>query len=312
MIDAQAPLKNFEKRHEFLICIDSDGCVFDTMEIKHKECFIPNIVKYWELQAISKYARAASEFVNLYSKWRGSHRMIALVKTFDLLEVWPETRRRQCVVPRALSLRNWVQSHSNLGNPALREEVQRTGDSTLALALDWSEAVNASVAEMVHDIPPFPFVRESLRYISEWADIIVCSATPQEALAREWEEHGIAKYATVIAGQEMGSKKEHIALALEGRYENQCVLMIGDAPGDLKAAQANGACFFPINPGAEEASWEAFFVQVADKFRLGQYTRESESAFVRAFDELLPENPGWICEHVGTTSTELATSTRSK
>ena len=28
--------------------------------------------------------------------------------------------------------------------------------------------------------------------------------------------------------------------------------MIGDAPGDMRAAQANGACFYPINPGAEE------------------------------------------------------------
>jgi len=42
------------------------------MEIKQKECFIPNIIKYWKLQAISKYARAAAEFVNLYSKWRVS------------------------------------------------------------------------------------------------------------------------------------------------------------------------------------------------------------------------------------------------
>jgi hypothetical protein len=37
------------------------------MEIKVKECVIPNLIKYWKLQAISKYARAAAEFVNLYS-----------------------------------------------------------------------------------------------------------------------------------------------------------------------------------------------------------------------------------------------------
>src|SRR5512141_2466189 len=65
MSDAQAPLKNFPNKHDFLVAIDSDGCAFDTMEIKHKECFIPNIIKHWDLQPVSKFARAAAEFVNL-------------------------------------------------------------------------------------------------------------------------------------------------------------------------------------------------------------------------------------------------------
>ena len=53
MSDPQAPLKNFDKQHDFLVAIDSDGCVFDSMEIKHKECFIPNIINSWSLQAVS-------------------------------------------------------------------------------------------------------------------------------------------------------------------------------------------------------------------------------------------------------------------
>ena len=60
---AQA-LLDFNPRHTFLVGIDSDGCAFDTMEIKHKECFIPNIIQYWDLQPVSKYARQAAEFVN--------------------------------------------------------------------------------------------------------------------------------------------------------------------------------------------------------------------------------------------------------
>ncbi|MDT7723259.1 MAG: hypothetical protein QOE94_4270, partial [Mycobacterium sp.] len=42
-------------------------------------------------------------------------------------------------------------------------------------------------------------------------------------------------------------------------YAKNKVLMIGDAPGDLKAAKGAGTLFFPINPGHEEASWERFF-----------------------------------------------------
>ncbi len=52
--------------------------------------------------------------------------------------------------------------------------------------LRWSEAVNASVEDMVVGVPPFPGVRESLERLAESADIMVVSATPGEALEREW------------------------------------------------------------------------------------------------------------------------------
>ena len=102
--DAAAPLKNLQPEQEFFVAMDSDSWSFDTMESKHKECFIPNIVKHWGLQAISKYARAASEFVNLYSKWRGVNRFPALMVTFDLLEDWPAVQARGVEIPR---LFNW-------------------------------------------------------------------------------------------------------------------------------------------------------------------------------------------------------------
>ena len=70
-------------KYDYLIGVDSDGCVFDTMELKHKECFIPNIINYMELQGVSKYAREAAEFVNLYSKSRGINRFPALTMTMD-------------------------------------------------------------------------------------------------------------------------------------------------------------------------------------------------------------------------------------
>ena len=293
MSDPQSQLKSLEKKHDFLVCIDSDGCAFDSMEIKHKECFIPNIINHWDLQCVSKYARSAAEFVNLYSKWRGINRFPALVMVFDLLQDWPDVQKRQARIPTAQPLRDWIARETKLANPALKSEVERSADPVMAQTLRWSEAVNATIADMVHDVPPFPYVRESLEKISQWADIICCSATPGEALVREWEEHGIAPYACCIAGQEMGTKKEHIALASSGRYDKNKILMIGDAPGDLKAARGNEALFFPINPGAEDKSWEFFLCQAADKFRHGQYTREYEAQLIAEFDKLLPELPPW-------------------
>jgi phosphoglycolate phosphatase-like HAD superfamily hydrolase len=283
----------FKPEHSFFVGIDSDGCVFDTMEIKHKECFIPNIIKYWKLQAISKYARAAAEFVNLYSKWRGINRFPALTKTFELLRDWPEPMRRGVKMPDASSLQAWIDSGATLGNPALEAEVAKTGDPILRQTLEWSKAVNRSIAETVEGVPPFPYFRECIERLSRQADIICVSATPGEALEREWQEHDIAKYAAVIAGQEMGSKKEHLKLASGGKYQKDCVLMIGDAPGDLSAARANGALFFPVNPGHEEESWERFHREAMERFFNHTYAGEYEASLLAEFDKLLPEKPPW-------------------
>ena len=62
-------------------------------------------------------------------------------------------------------------------------------------------------------MPPFPFVRESLEKLAPQADVLVVSATPHEALEREWEEHDLAKYTVAICGQEMGTKKESLRAA---------------------------------------------------------------------------------------------------
>jgi phosphoglycolate phosphatase-like HAD superfamily hydrolase len=293
MTDLQAQLREFKPEHEFLIAIDSDGCAFDTMEIKHKECFIPNIIKHWDLQPVSKYTRAAAEFINLYSKWRGINRFPGLLMVFDLLQEWPDVQKRHPAIPKADSLRDWVKRETKLGNPALKREVEKSTDAILQKALNWSESVNAAVADMVKGVPPFQYVAESLIKINEWADIIVCSATPYEALRREWEEHDIAKYTRAIAGQEMGSKKEHIALASHNKYKKEKILMLGDAPGDLRAARANDAKFFPVNPGFEENSWELFYREGAEKFAEGEYSQEYEADLIIKFEQLLPDTPPW-------------------
>ncbi len=288
------PLDKFQAKHKFLVGIDSDGCAFDTMEVKHKECFIPNTIKYFDLQAVSKYAREAAEFVNLYSKWRGINRFPALTMTMDLLEDRPEVKARGVKVPRIQTVRDWIARETKLGMPVLKAEVEKTGDSDLKRTCDWSQAVNDTVDDMVHGVPPFPFVRESLQKLSSVADMMVCSATPTPALNKEWEEHGIAKYTAAICGQEAGSKKETLGQASKsGGYEKDKVLMIGDAPGDMSAAKAVGALFYPINPGAEDASWERFFKEACDRFLNGTFAGEYEAKLIAEFDAYLPETPPW-------------------
>ena len=46
---------------------------------------------------------------------------------------------------------------------------------------------NAAVADIVHNLPLFPYVRESLGLLQNSADAVVVSATPTEALVSEYE-----------------------------------------------------------------------------------------------------------------------------
>ena len=294
MNDPAKALTEMKKEKEFLICIDSDGCAFDTMEIKHKECFIPNTIRWWNLQAVSKYAREAAEYVNLYSKHRGINRFPALLEVFDLLSDRPEAVRRGYKVPEVPTLRKWAATETKLSSETLRQYVEaHPDDKVMAQTLVWSDNVNKTVTDIVKHVPPFPFTVDSLKAMQDKADVIVVSATPCEALEREWAEHDIAKYVKVIAGQEMGSKKEVIAAAKTKGYGDDRILMIGDAPGDYKAAVANGALFYPINPGNEEKSWENLCKKYLGVFFSGCYKGECEKKLLDEFDGYLPSSPWW-------------------
>ena len=281
-------------QHDFLVGIDSDGCAFDTMELKHKECFIPNTINFYELQGISKYAREAAEFVNLYSKSRGINRFPALVEVLEWLRRRPPVKSRGVNIEIPGSLRRWIAEESKLGNPALVAKVAATGDPDLQHALDWSKAVNATIDGMVRGVPPFPFVRESLQRLVDQVDILVVSATPNEALQKEWQEHKIAEFAVAICGQEIGTKQEMLGNA--SKYSPDHVLMIGDAPGDHNAAKANNCLFFPINPGDEEASWKCFYEEGIDCFLMGKFAGSYQQKLLREFDRYLPDTPPWPVE----------------
>ncbi|MBN2714044.1 MAG: HAD hydrolase-like protein [Planctomycetes bacterium] len=285
---------NYKKEKEFFIGIDSDGCVFDSMELKHKECFIPNIIKYFHLQSISKYARSAAEFVNLYSKWRGCNRWPGVVKVFDLLKEWPEAMERKPNIPPIPRMRRWLEEapvHSNATLKKLMEE--EPGNDELENWMAWSLAVNASIADMVHDLPPFPSVQPSLEKMQAKADCVVVSSTPSEALSREWGEHGIDAYVKLICGQEHGKKKDHLANTAGKGYDKANVLMIGDAPGDRQAAEANGMLFYPILPGHEEKAWKRLHDEALDRFFSGTYAGAYADELIDEFEASLPDHPSW-------------------
>ena len=286
---------DFTPKQNFLIGIDSDGCAFDTMELKHKECFTPNIIHYWGLKSVSKYAREACEFVNLYSKSRGINRFPALIEVFQWLQKRPEVKARGIKIEIPEEIVEWMNRETKLGNIALKEEVERTGNPVLTKTLEWSVAVNETIDKIVGEgVPPFPKVRESLEKLQGKGDILVVSATPQAALIKEWENQGLLPLVQAICGQEIGTKKQSLGWA--AKYPADHTLMIGDAPGDYKAATANKALFFPINPGEEEKSWERFYNEGIDRFLGGTFAGAYQKELLDDFDSHLPTLPPWKSE----------------
>ena len=289
-------LLNWKPTKEYLVCVDSDGCVFDNMELKHKECFCPATVNVWGLQSVSRYARESAEFVNLYSKTRGTNRFPAVIRTLELLGQRREAIERGYVCPDLTPLKKWTEETNSLSAVGIKEYAAAHGgdmDPILATAARWSAEVDENIERIVHGVAPLPGVKEAFAQIAEFADIVIVSATPHEALIREWGSQGLLEHISVVAGQELGSKKVCIQKAMTGKYDPGKVLMVGDAPGDHAAANANGVLFYPIIPGREVESWKLLRSEAVEKFHDGTYAGAYMESRIEAFDSVLKEDPDW-------------------
>jgi phosphoglycolate phosphatase-like HAD superfamily hydrolase len=297
--DPAQALKELQPQHEFFVGIDSDGCAFNTMGIKQRECFCPWMIGGFGLQPVAEAARECKVFADLFSRTRGANRHKTLKRILvELLPSHPMVKARGFEVPQLPHYCAWVDDPaSTLSDDGLRQAVAQAdgpAKKELELVLAWSERVNWAVEQIVRNVPPFPLVRESLRKLQGRADVVVVSATPGTALAQEWAEHDLAQYVAGIAGQEMGTKAQQLQAATQGRYQANHVLMVGDAPDDLKAARASNALFHPVNPGAEDDSWKRFHNEALDRFFRGQYAGPYEKKLIEEFERRLPDKPPWI------------------
>jgi phosphoglycolate phosphatase-like HAD superfamily hydrolase len=282
-------LRKLSPKHEFFAGIDSDGCVFDSMEVKQKEFFIPLALEHFNLYPVAEILRKTWDHVNLYSINRGSNRFLSFIRVFDLLSSDELVRRSGVKLPDTSELRRWVSSERKLGNENLRKYFESHSDPSLEKILLWSEDLNREISLRMRKIPPFSHVRAALEEIASAADIVIISQTPYEALEKEWRENDLVKYVSEIAGQEHGTKQEQIAAAAVGKYDFDKILMIGDAKGDLDAALANGVLFYPVIPGREDESWEKLVTDGFARFKKGTFYGEYQETLIRTFLASLPE-----------------------
>lgn len=280
-------LKEYQPEHEFFIGVDSDGCAFDSMEIKHKKVFIPIAIKLWKLEGCEAEFTKAAELINLYSNLRGVNRFHGLLLTFEYVE--KKMGKTDSNLPNYSDLKSFVNSSLPMSNESLEKYALENKSQFLEELIMWSVQSDELFSELVEGLKPFGYVNESLEMVSKQADTMIVSAATTAGLNKDWGDADLLKYMTLVAGQEVGGKQEQLKYAMAGKYKENKALMIGDAPGDMKAAKANGALFYPIMPGQEEKSWKQFYEEASSKFFLGDYAGEYEEKLIDEFLKILSE-----------------------
>lgn len=249
-----AELKNFQKRKPFLVCVDSDGCAMDTMDVKHIECFGPCMVEEWNLDAWREVILERWNVLNLYSMTRGINRFKGLVTALC------EIDRQYTPIEDLSTLVSFAENSPELSNGALQNAIEAHPESViLPKALHWSETVNAAIRALPEEKKlPFSGVREALTLIHQSADVAIVSSANLDAVLAEWKEHELLPQTDIVLSQNVGSKAYCIAELLKKGYAPENVVMCGDAPGDLDAAEKNGVFFYPILVRREKESWAEF------------------------------------------------------
>ena len=255
-------LSCFKPTQNYLICVDSDGCAMDTMDIKHFRCFGPCMVKEWNLEPWAKPILQRWNQINLYTMTRGINRFKGLALALR------EINQRYTAIDGILDLEAWVDTAPELSNAALEQKIQSEKCPIFHKALRWSQAVNAAINALPEDTKkPFPGAAEGLTAAHEFADVAVVSSANREAVLEEWARWNLLDQVDVLCCQDSGSKAHCIAMLKEKGYSPDHILMVGDAPGDKAAAERNGVYYYPILVRHEAESWKEFRDTALEAFR---------------------------------------------
>ena len=269
-------LDDFRKSKDFCVCVDSDGCAMDTMNIKHIRCFGPCMVDEWGLDQWRGAILERWNVINLYSGTRGINRFKGLAMALGEID----TQYRP--IDGIKALQDWAANADELSNDSIKKELAR--DPIFAKALNWSIEVNKAITALPQEeVAPFAHVKEALAAAHAVADVVVVSSANPEAVREEWKRFGLIEHVDLLCTQELGSKAYCISRLCEKGYGAENILMCGDAPGDEKAAESNGVLYFPILVNREAESWQLFLDEALERFVSGAYAGEYQKERIADF-----------------------------
>lgn len=273
----------FKRKHDYLVCVDSDGCVMDTMNCKHFHCFGPCMVAEWGLEQWKEEFLERWNVINLFSMTRGINRFKGLAMALG------EIHETYTPITGIAALQHWVDTAPALSNDAIAkaaaEETDADAKLVLEKALSWSKAVNAAIVELDEALKvPYAGAKEGLTAAHEFADVAMVSSANRDAVEEEWGKFGLLEHTDIVLAQDVGSKAACIREMLKFGYDPDKVLMVGDAPGDCDAAEKNCVHYYPILVNHEKESWDEAVAVAFGKLQSGAYAaygEEKKQAFLR-------------------------------
>ncbi|HEQ0956665.1 TPA: HAD family hydrolase [Streptococcus pyogenes] len=246
------------KKEAFVFCVDSDGCAMDTMTYKHQLFFGPIAAEVFGVTNREVFLKEW-DHVNLYSRTRGVNRFVGLVMGLDYAGLKGIDR-----------LKDWVANTKSLSNASLEAELAKEASDNLQKALEWSNEVNRQIKAYEGEALAFPGAESGLEKLHQLGKVFVVSSANKEAVEEEWHDQGLMAHVDDLYCQDRGKKEDVIAELLQKGYQKERLMMVGDSPGDLAAAEQNQVAFFPILVGKEAQSWDDLKEAVADAFVAGE------------------------------------------
>ncbi len=260
---------------EVIFTVDSDGCAIDTMTYKHNLFMGPLAAEVFSVpQDLKEQFLENWSNINLYSKKRGVNRFVGLVATLKSINYDGMNVDH---------LYRWVEESDTLSPDTLKPEIEKHGSDDLKAALEWTMAVNEGVANGKDHDDVFDGALDGLKKISPLGKVYVVSTANREAITDEWTRYNLIDYVDGIYGQDSGKKEDTIATFISEGADPHQIIMIGDSPGDLVAAEKNNAWFYPILVGKEKESWDELIEFVADKFANGEFTQADHDHYKKKF-----------------------------
>ena len=266
---------SFERKHDYLVCVDSDGCVMDTMNCKHFHCFGPCMVDEWGLQQWQDAILERWNVINLFSMTRGVNRFKGLAMALG------EINETYKPIPGVKALQDWAATAPALSNDGVAKAAAEAADPEakriFEKALSWSKAVNAAIVQLDEALKvPYDGAKEGLAAAHTFADVAMVSSANRDAVEEEWGKFGLLAHTDIVLAQDIGSKAACIAEMMKFGYDPNKVLMVGDAPGDSDAAKKNGVYYYPILVNHEKESWDEAIAVAFDKLQSGDYAAYGE------------------------------------
>ena len=261
---------SFVKKHDYLICVDSDGCAMDTMNCKHFHCFGPCMVEEWALEQWKEEILHRWNDINLFQMTRGINRFKGLAMALG------EIHEKYQPITGITYLQHWADTAPALSNDAVAAAAAEAECEEAKLvfekALAWSKAVNAAIVKLPEELKvPYNGAKEGLAAAHTFADVAMVSSANRDAVEEEWGKFGLLEHTDIVLAQDVGSKAACIAAMLRYGYDAGKVVMIGDAPGDCDAAEKNGVYYYPILVNHEKESWDEAIAVAFEKLKEGTY-----------------------------------------